>query len=301
MTITQLRYVIAIDEEHSINKASERLYVSQPGLSSAVRDLEKEVGMHIFERVHNGVATTVAGRSFIAYARHAVESFELLEEKYLSSAKHRPEFSVSMQHYTLAVNAFIDTVREYDLDEYQFSIRETQTGEVIEDVKTSRSEVGVIALTDFNRKTLKKLFSDASIEFHELFSRNTYVYLNKDHPLAKRDELSLSDLQDYPCMVFDQGDNNSFYYREEALATYDYKKMISTNERATSMELILGLDGYAVGIDMLGESLNDSDIIAVKLKEEETLTLGYITGKYRELSDMAKTFIKKLEQNKNAK
>ena len=161
--------------------------------------------------------------------------------------------------------------------------------------------MGVIALTDFNRKTLKKLFADASIEFHELFSRNTYVYLNKDHPLAKRDELSLSDLQDYPCMVFDQGDNNSFYYREEALATYDYKKMISTNERATSIELILGLDGYAVGIDMLGESLNNSDIIAVKLKEDETLTLGYITVKYRELSDMAKTFIQKLEQNKNVK
>lgn len=301
MTITQLRYVITIDEEHSINKASERLYVSQPVLSSAVRDLEKEIGIQIFERVHNGVAATVAGRSFIAYARHAVESFELLEEKYLSSAKRRTEFSVSMQHYTLAVNAFIDTVKEYDPDEYQFSIRETQTGEVIEDVKTSRSEVGVIALSEFNRKTLKKLFADASIEFHELFSRNTYVYLNKDHPLAGRKELSLDDLQDYPCMVFDQGDNNSFYYREEALATYDYKKMISTNERATSIELILGLDGYAVGIDMLGESLNDSDIIAVKLKEDETLTLGYITGKYRELSDMAKTFIQKLEQNKNAK
>ncbi|WP_026525571.1 LysR family transcriptional regulator [Butyrivibrio sp. MB2005] len=298
MTILQLKYVIAIDEECSMRKAADRLYVSQPGLSSAVRDLESELGIQIFERVHNGVVTTAAGASFIAYARSAVEQFEKVENKYLSGKGHKPTFSVSMQHYTIAVNAFIETVREYDLEEYQFSIRETQTGEVIEDIKTLKSEVGVIALSDFNKSTFKKVFADASLEFHELFTRNTYVYLRKDHPLADRDELSLEDLQDYPCMVFDQGDNTSFYYREEALATYDYKKVISTNERATSVELMLGLDGYAVGAAMLGDSLNSADLKAVKLKEEETLTFGYITRKGTTLSKMAQTFVDKLESVK---
>ena len=286
MTILQLKYVIAIDEECSMRKAADRLYVSQPGLSSAVRELESEIGIQIFERVHNGVVTTAAGASFIAYARSAVEQFERIEERYLNAGSERPTFSVSMQHYTIAVNAFIDTVKEYDLPEYQYSIRETQTGEVIEDVKTLKSEVGVIALSDFNKATFKKIFADASLEFHELFSRNTYVYLSKDHPLADRQELSLSDLEDYPCMVFDQGDNTSFYYREEALATYDYKKVISTNERATSTELMLGLNGYAVGVAMLGDSLNKSDIKVVKLKEEETLTFGYIVSKGAKLSEM---------------
>ena len=295
MTILQLKYVIAIDEECSMRKAADRLYVSQPGLSSAVRDLENELGIQIFERVHNGVVTTAAGSSFIAYARTAVEQFEKVEEKYLNSKSEKTTFAVSMQHYTIAVNAFIDTVKEYDLDEYQFSIRETQTNEVIEDLKTLKSEVGVIALSDFNKNTFKKVFADASLEFHELFTRNTYVYLRKDHPLAGRDELSLEELQDYPCMVFDQGDNTSFYYREEALATYDYKKIISTNERATSIELMLGLNGYAVGAAMLGDSLNDSDLTAIKLKEEETLTFGYIIRKGAQLSDMANTFISKLK------
>ncbi|MBR4668868.1 MAG: LysR family transcriptional regulator [Butyrivibrio sp.] len=295
MTILQLKYVIAIDEECSMRKAADRLYVSQPGLSSAVRDLENELGIQIFERVHNGVVTTAAGSSFIAYARTAVEQFEKVEEKYLNSKSEKTTFAVSMQHYTIAVNAFIDTVKEYDLDEYQFSIRETQTSEVIEDLKTLKSEVGVIALSDFNKNTFKKVFADASLEFHELFTRNTYVYLRKDHPLAGRDELSLEELQDYPCMVFDQGDNTSFYYREEALATYDYKKIISTNERATSIELMLGLNGYAVGAAMLGDSLNDSDLTAIKLKEEETLTFGYIIRKGAQLSDMANTFISKLK------
>lgn len=294
MTILQLKYVIAIDEECSMRKAADRLYVSQPGLSSAVRDLENELGIQIFERVHNGVVTTAAGASFIAYARSAVEQFEKVENKYLNSKAERPSFSVSMQHYTIAVNAFIETVKEYDLEEYQYYIRETQTSEVIEDVKNLRSEVGVIALSDFNKSTFKKIFADASLEFHELFTRNTYVYLKKDHPLADREELSLEDLQDYPCMVFDQGENTSFYYREEALATYDYKKIICTNERATSIELMLGLDGYAVGVAMLGDSLNSSRIKVVKLKEDETLTFGYISRKGSELSDMGKTFVEKL-------
>ena len=298
MTILQLKYVIAIDEECSMRKAADRLYVSQPGLSSAVRDLESELGIQIFERVHNGVVTTAAGANFIAYARTAVEQFEKVEEKFLNAGGHKPTFSVSMQHYTVAVNAFIDTVKEYDLDEYQFSIKETQTSEVIEDIKTLKSEVGVIALSDFNKSTFKKVFADASLEFHELFTRNTYVYLRSDHPLADREELSLEELQDYPCMVFDQGDNTSFYYREEALATYDYKKVISTNERATSIELMLGLDGYAVGAAMLGDSLNSNEIKVVKLKEQENLTFGYITRKGTTLSEMGQTFVEKLERHK---
>ena len=296
MTILQLKYVIAIDEECSMRKAADRLYVSQPGLSSAVRDLENELGIQIFQRVHNGVVTTVAGGDFIAYARSAVEQFEKIEDKYINAKVEKPTFSVSMQHYTVAVNAFIDTVKEYDLDEYQFSIRETQTSEVIDDLKSLRSEVGVIALSEFNRNMFKKIFADASLEFHELFTRDTYVYLRKDHPLADKEEISLEELQDYPCMVFDQGDNTSFYYREEALATYDYKKVISTNERATSVELMMGLNGYAVGAAMLGEGLSTSDIHHIKLKEEETLTLGYIVRKGSDLSEMAQTFIEKLKK-----
>ena len=298
MTILQLKYVIAIDEECSMRKAADRLYVSQPGLSSAVRDLENELGIQIFERVHNGVVTTAAGASFIAYARSAVEQFEKVEDKYLNSKSERPTFSVSMQHYTVAVNAFIDTVREYDLEEYQYYIRETQTSEVIEDVKTLKSEVGVIALSEFNKNTFKKIFADASLEFHELFTRETYVYLSKNHPLADSKELSLEELQDYPCMVFDQGDNTSFYYREEALATYDYRKVISTNERATSIELMLGLNGYAGGAAMLGEGKTSSEIKVIKLKEEEPLTFGYITRKGGQLSEMGQTFVEKLETHK---
>ncbi|MCR4629566.1 MAG: LysR family transcriptional regulator [Clostridium sp.] len=299
MTILQLKYVIAIDEERSMRKAADRLYVSQPGLSSAVKDLEKELGFAIFERVHSGVVTTAAGASFIGYARGAVEQFEKVEEKFLNSRSERATFSVSLQHYAVAVDAFIDTVKAFDPEEYQFYIRETQTSQVIEDVKTMKSEVGLIAFSDFNKRIFKKEFSDASLKFHEIFKRDTYAYLARCHPLADRKEVSLEELQDYPCIIFTQGDNTSFYYREEALATYDYRKIIHVNERATSVEMINGLNAYAVGAGMLGISASASGIHSVKLKEEEPLTFGYITRKSGELSDMAKYFISRLENYKD--
>lgn len=296
MTILQLKYVIAIDEECSMRKAAERLYVSQPGLSSAIRELEKELGIQIFKRVHNGVVTTVAGAGFIAYARNAVEQYEKIEEKYLNNNKHKPTFSVSMQHYSFAVNAFVEVVKEFDIDSYQYSIRETQTNEVINDVKSLKSEVGVIAISDFNRQMLKKLFADYHLAFYPLFLCNTYVYLWKEHPLAQYDELSLVDLEEYPCMVFDQGETNSFYFREEALATYDYKKTINTNERATSMELLIGLNGYAVGAGLLEDSLGRPDYKTIKLKEEDVLTLGYLLHKGTPISEMGQAFVDKLEK-----
>lgn len=298
MTILQLKYVITIDEECSMGRAADKLHVSKPGLSIAVRELEKEVGVKIFERVHNGVVTTVAGNTFLAYARRAVEAYEQVEQKLSGTHNLKPAFSVSMQHYTFAVNAFIDLVKEFGCDDYQFSVKETQTSQVIDDLKTMRSEVGVIAVNDYNRSRFEKIFSDSALEFHELFDCDSYVYLWKNHPLADWGELSLEELQDYPCMVFDQGDNNSFYYKEEALATYDYKNVINTNERATSMELMIGLNGYAVGSGLLDASLNTNDFNVIKLKEEEILTLGYIVRKGSDLSKAGKAYIDKLEEFK---
>lgn len=298
MTILQLKYVIAIDEECIMRRAADKLHVSQAGLSIAVRELEKEIGIKIFERVHNGVVTTAAGSTFLAYARRAVEAYEQVEKKLGCAHSLKQSFSVSMQHYTFAVNAFIDLVKEFGCDNYQFSVKETQTSQVIEDLKTMRSEVGVIAVSDYNRGRFEKIFSDSALEFHKLFDCDSYVYLWKNHPLADCGELSLEDLQDYPCMVFDQGDNSSFYYKEEALATYDYKNVINTSERATSMELMIGLNGYAVGSGLLDASLNTNDFNVIKLKEEETLTLGYIIRKGTELTEAGKTYIGKLEEFK---
>lgn len=300
MTLLQLKYAIAIDEEHSIRRASRRLYVSQPRLSVAVKELEEEIGITIFKRVHNGVVTTPEGKTFIAHARTVLEEYSKLEQQYTNCSRSKTTFSVSMQHYMFAVEAYIKLLEEYSQEDYYFTMKETHTSEVMEDVRDFKSEVGIIALNDFNCSMLKGLLNDYRLDFHELFRSSTYVYLCRDHPLADRTELSLKELQDYPCLVFDQGEETSFYYREETLATYDYKKIITSNDRASSADLMKGLNGYAVGAGVLSGVIAD-DLVSIRLKEQEEMTLGYIVRKGHQLSEIGKRYIEKLEECKNEK
>ena len=300
MTLLQLKYAVAIDDEHSMRKASRKLYVSQPRLSVAIKELESEIGITIFKRVYNGVVTTAEGKVFIAHARKIIEEYSNLEDLYTNYGKNKETFSVSMQHYMFAVEAYIKLLKEYSQDDYYFTIRETRTNEVVEDVRSFKSEVGVIALNDFNSSMLKGLLNDYKLEFHELFRCGTYVYLYKNHPLADRKELSLNELQDYPCLIFDQGEKTSFYYREETLTTYDYKKVIASNDRASSADLIKELNGYAVGAGVLRGVISDR-FVSVKLKEHEELILGYIVREGQQLSEMGKRYIEKLEECKDEK
>lgn len=296
MTIVQLKYAIAISNAQSMKEAARNLYVSQPGLSTAIRELEEEIGIELFRRTHRGITVTPDGEEFLGYARQVIEQYQLMEQKYSHKEDRKVKFSVSMQHYTFAVNAFMEMVREFGLENYEFSVHETQTYEVINDLKNFKSEVGIVAVNSFNKQILDKLFRESHLEFHELMQCNTYIYLWKGHPLADREELSLEELEDYPCLIFEQGKNNSFYFKEEALCTYDYKKVIQTNDRATSMEMMIGLNGYAVGSGVLCDSLNGDEYCAIKLKEEEVLTIGYLIRKGNKPSPIGEKYIEELKK-----
>lgn len=295
MTLLQLRYVIATDEEKSMRKAAKRLYVSQPRLSVAIRELEEETGITIFQRVHNGVVTTSEGKEFIAYARKVIEEYAGLELRYINKGRKRESFSVSMQHYMFAVDAYIRLISEYAEDEYHFTINETKTNEVIEDVRNFRSEIGVISMSDYSRGMLSGLLEDCGIEFYELFRSSTHVYLSRNHPLAGRSQISLSELQDYPYLSFDQGDKTSYFFREEALASYDHRKLISSNDRASSADIIIGCSGYTLGVGVLRGIVADG-LVSVKLKEQEEVILGYIVRAGQKMSDAGKRYIEILRQ-----
>ena len=212
MTLNQLKYAIVVSESESFNIAAKKLYISQPSLSTSIHALEEEVGIQIFRRSQNGIAVTPDGKEFLGYARQVMEQFELLDARYISKSDVKKKFSVSMQHYTFAVNAFVELVRQYGMDEYEFAVHETKTHEVIEDVRNGKSEIGILYLNDFNRKVLEKIFAESAIEFHPLLECNVYVYMSNTHPLAKKESISLEELKDYPCLSFDQGEYNSFYY-----------------------------------------------------------------------------------------
>ncbi len=295
MTIIQLKYVLAVSEAKSMQKAARNEYISQPNLSSAIKALEDEIGVQLFERSRTGVSLTNEGREFVSYAKQVLEQYELLEHKYLNRDSKKIEFHVSSQHYAFAVKAFISVTRQYGEDEYRFSISETQTRQVIEDVKTLRSDIGIIGFNHYNQKILTNLFEESNLTFHKIMEKETFVYVGKQHPLAGEKELTLEQLDEYPCVVFEQGDNTSFYFKEEAFSTYEYARIIQSNDRATSMELLSGLNGYAIGTGLLKESVNGMEYMSIPMKEKEVMIIGYITRRDVQLSEIGQAYINELE------
>ncbi len=300
MTLLQLKYVITIAGCGSMNEAAKRLYLSQPSLSETVMALEEEVGIEIFIRTNRGIKTTVEGEEFLAYARQVVEQYQLLDDKYISRTKSRKKFCVSMQHYTFAVKAFVEVAKQFGLDEYEFAVRETKTAEVIEDVKNFKSEVGILYRNEFNGKVLDKLFERNELEFHELFTCSTCVYLWNGHPLAQNDRITMEELEDYPCLSFEQGLNNSFYLSEEVLSTYNYKRIIKINDRATALNLMVGMNAYTLCSGIICEELNGSEYSAIPLDRDEKMTIGYVARKGINLSKLGRRYIDELMKYKNS-
>lgn len=299
MTLTQLQYAIAIAGAGSMNEAARELFVSQPSLSSAVKELEEETGVRLFRRTNRGIALTPEGEEFIGYARQVVEQYGLMESRYIKKEQVKKKFSVSMQHYTFAVKAFIEMVKQFGMDEYEFAVYETKTYEVIEHVREFKSEIGILYVNAFNGKVLKKLFSEYHLEFHEILQCGIYVYMWKGHPLAERKEVAIEELGEYPCLSFDQGKSNSFYFAEEVLSAYEYKRLIKANDRATLLNLMVGLNGYTMCSGILCEELNGFDYVAVKLKSEEIMSIGYLVRKGVAISPLGQKYLEELAKYKD--
>ena len=294
MTLQQLRQVITIADSGSMNEAAKKLFVSQPGLSATVKELEQEIGFNLFVRSNRGIIITPEGEEFLGYARQVDEQYRLLENRYVEK-KSKKKFSVSMQHYSFAVKAFVEMVKQTGMDEYEFAVHETRTWEVIENVKFFKSEMGVLYLNVYNEQVMRKIFKEHGLEFTELFQCETYVYLWGGHPLADRPRISMVELQDYPCLAFDQGKNGAFYFAEEMKSTYDYKQIIHANDRATLLNLMIGLNAYTLCSGIICEELNGSDYKAVPLVETEKMRIGYIKRKDSNISPIGRIYIRELE------
>lgn len=299
MTLAQLKYAITVANANSMNEAARTLFISQPSLSAAIRDLEDEIGVELFRRTNRGISLTPDGEEFIGYARQVVEQYQLIESKYIAKETVKKKFAVSMQHYTFAVNAFVEMVKQFGMDEYEFAVHETRTYDVIEDVKNFRSEIGILYLNDFNRKVLTKLFHESNLEFHELLQCGIYVYMWKGHPLAGKKEIAIEELDEYPCLSFEQGNYNSFYFAEEVLSTYEYKRLIKANDRATLLNLMVGLNGYTMCSGIICEELNGSDYCAVKLKSDEVMTIGYLVRKGAAISPLGQKYLEEIAKYKD--
>jgi len=277
-----------------MNEAAKQLFISQPSLSGSIKDLETEIGLEIFKRTSKGITVTPEGEEFLSYARQIADQYRLMESRYIEKKVVKKKFSVSTQHYSFAVDAFIKMVGQFGMDEYEFAIHETKTYEVINDVKKHKSELGILYVNDFNRKIMEKLFKENDLVFTEFFKCNLYVYLWKNHPLADKKSISIKELEEYPCLSFDQGENNSFYFAEEVLSTYDYKRIIKGNDRATLLNLMVGLNGYTLCSGIISEDLNGGDYRAIPLLEKEEMSIGYIRRNDLSLSILAQKYLEEV-------
>ena len=297
MTLQQLKYALTIADCGSMNEAAKQLFISQPSLSETMKELETEIGLDIFLRSNRGIVITPEGEEFLGYARQVTEQFGLLQSKYIDK-KVKEKFSVSTQHYTFAVKAFVETVKQIGMEQYEFAVHETTTISVIENVKNFKSEIGVLYENDFNEKVLNKMFKENGLEFVELFSCDTSAYLWSGHPLAKQDVITMEELDEYPCLSFDQGKNNSLYLAEEMKSTYEYRRLIKANDRATLLNLMIGLNAYTLCSGIICEDLNGNDYKAVPLKETEKMRIGYIKRKGAKVSHIGELYIEELKKYK---
>lgn len=296
MTLQQLKYVIEVANRGSMNEAAKRLFISQPSLSNTIRDLENELGITIFERTNKGIALSTEGAEFLGYARQVVEQAELLEGRYLNGKPSPQHFSVSTQHYAFAVNAFVNLVREYGQDEYELALRETKTYEIIEDVKSLRSEIGILYLNEFNAKVINKLLNAANLQFNSLFTAKPHIFISIHNPLAKQSIVTIDQLSHYPYLSFEQGEYNSFHFSEEILSTLAHPKSIRVNDRATLFNLLIGLNGYTISTGVLSADLNGNEIIPVPLDCDESINVGWICHKHAALSKLAWAYVEALKQ-----
>lgn len=295
MTLQQLKYIIEIVNCGSINEAAKKLYITQPSLSNAVKELENEMGIELFLRTPKGITLTSDGAEFLGYARQIIEQAALLEQRYLNKKPSRQLCSISTQHYAFAVNAFVNLIQNSGAEEYEFTLRETRTYEIIEDVKTLRSEIGILYRNPFNQKVIDKLLKENHLEFHPLFTAKPHVFISTSNPLAKKEAVRLEDLEEYPYLSFEQGDYNSFYFSEEILSTVFHKKSIHVSDRATVFNLLIGLNGYTISTGIVSADLNGDNITSVPLMVDDQIQVGWISNRQAQLSRQGISYVAELK------
>ncbi len=304
MTLQQLKYAVAVADTHNITEASRRVFISQPSLTAAIRELEEEMGIIIFSRSNKGVTITNEGDEFLSYARQVLEQAALLEDRFKNpdnAASGNTIFSVSCQHYSFAVNAFVDVIREFGGLEYNFTLRETQTHEIIEDVAHLKSEVGILYMSYKNENVISKLIKKNNLTFEPLYKTPLYVFISKRNPLAEKYSIRLEELSPYPYLTYEQGDFNSFYFSEEPLSPIDLdcSKNIKVRDRATLFNLLIGLDGYTICSGVISQKLNGKNIIARPLSVDDKMTVGIILKKGMTLSRYGERYIEAIKKHCN--
>lgn len=297
MRIQQLEYLERIVEAGSINEAAKRLFLTQPSLSNAVKELENEMGIQIFQRSSGGISLTAEGREFMTYSKQILDQVNLMNERYKNGQQRKQSFSVSAQHYAFVVHAFVELIKSVNANEYRFTLRETETQNIFNDLAQFKSELGILYTNGFNQKIMQRLFKENNLVFTPLFVAKPHIFVSRYNPLTSKSSVNLSDLEDYPYLSYEQGEVNSFYFSEEILSTLSHKKSIKVSDRATIFNLMVGLNGYTISSGIISSKLNDDKIVAIPLNVDDDITMGWLKHRQVELSPLAERYLTMLKEH----
>ena len=297
MRIQQLEYLERIVEAGSINEAAKRLFLTQPSLSNAVKELENEMGIQIFQRSSGGISLTAEGREFMTYSKQILDQVNLMNERYKNGQQRKQSFSVSAQHYAFVVHAFVELIKSVNANEYQFTLRETETQNIFNDLAQFKSELGILYTNGFNQKIMQRLFKENNLVFTPLFVDKPHIFVSRYNPLTSKSSVNLSDLEDFPYLSYEQGEVNSFYFSEEILSTLSHKKSIKVSDRATIFNLMVGLNGYTISYGIISSKLNDDKIVAIPLNVDDDITMGWLKHRQVELSPLAERYLTMLKEH----
>ncbi len=295
MTIQQCKYVLEIAKTGSFSEAAKQLFIAQSSLSVSVKSLEQELNIKIFERSSNGVYLTEEGSEFVRYASQIAESDDFINERYKSPSIPQKLF-IATQHYDFIADIFGNFLKNTEDATYKFSIKEIETYNVIREVETAYSDIGIIAIKNGDYDIIKRYLLKKNLSFTPVLEAAPHVFLRREHPLSNCESLSISELREFPYVSYEQGDHNSSYFTEEMMDATLIDKHIEISDRATLMNVLLITDAYTVGTGIMPSVLNKGDIVSIPLVSEEHYIIGYILNNDRRISEMTGKFIKLLEQ-----
>ncbi len=293
MTIQQCKYVLKIQKTGSFSEAAKELFVAQSSLSGSVKQLEGELGIKIFERSKNGVELTPDGAEFIRYAEELVEKNDFIMQRYrFSGAEAR--LNVSTQHYDFIADAFCRFISSSDAESYDLSLQEKRTYDVIKDVETAYSDIGIIAIKDEDMDIMNRYLQKKGIVFCELIKALPHAYLRRSHPISGEDSLLYGQLAEYPYVCYEQGAHNDSWFTEEMLSGIDCPKRVVISDRATLMNVLLETDAYTVGTGIMPSALNDGKIVSIPIESDSFYRVGYLYKKDRQPTGAMSNFLELL-------
>jgi len=295
MTLQQLKYAVTVAECVTISAAAEKLFISQPSLTTAIRELESEMGVTIFSRTNRGVIVSREGEEFLGYARQILSQAQLLQERFSGREQGEKRFAVSSQHFNFTVLAFSRLVQNFRGPRYSFHFRETTTYEVLEDVSQLRSEVGILALNEDNERFLRRMFGKLGLEFTELKRVQAELFVSAERPLAGRRFVTVEDVSPYPCITFEQGEHNGQFFFEglSAVAAQSHKT-ICVRERATEYQLLRALNGFSPDVGV--SAMYREEFVSLPLEPKQFHTIGYILRRDVTPSPMTLEYIQALRE-----